>query len=112
MERDGEMENSTHTHPTLENTHTHTHPLLPALSFDGHVHVWLLHNEIEVFVKPVHQKGQQLMRVLLLIARELRGKPPHHGLGEWRLGMRLRWYGNETEVVWEWDFVGMGMRLM
>ncbi len=42
--------------------------------------VGLLADAVEVFVQSVQQEGQQLVRVLLLIARELRSEPAHLSL--------------------------------
>lgn len=42
--------------------------------------VGLLPDAVQVLVKPVEQEGQQLVRVLLLVARELRRKPAHLSL--------------------------------
>lgn len=42
--------------------------------------VGLLPDAVQVLVKPVEQEGQQLVRVLLLVARELRREPAHLSL--------------------------------
>ncbi len=42
--------------------------------------VGLLPDAVQVLVKAVEEKGQQLMRVLLLVARELWGEAAHLGL--------------------------------
>lgn len=42
--------------------------------------VGLLADAVQVLVKAVEQEGQQLVRVLLLVARELRREPAHLSL--------------------------------
>lgn len=42
--------------------------------------VGLLLHAIQVFVQPVQQEGEQLLGVLLLVARKLRGEAAHLGL--------------------------------
>lgn len=43
--------------------------------------VGLLLDAVQVFMKPIQQEGQQLLGVLLLVARELGGKTSHLRLG-------------------------------
>lgn len=44
------------------------------------LNVGLLPDAVQVLVKTVEQEGQQLVRVLLLVARELRRESPHLSL--------------------------------
>lgn len=37
----------------------------------------LLLHTVQIFMEPIQQKGQQLLGVLLLVARELRSETPH-----------------------------------
>lgn len=37
----------------------------------------LLLHTVQVFMEPIQQEGQQLLRVLLLVARELRSETPN-----------------------------------
>ena len=56
-----------------------THVVRPILAV-LELNVGLLFDPVQVLVEPVEEEGEQLLRVLLLVAGELRREPPHRHL--------------------------------
>lgn len=64
----------------LSNGHW-SHLIGPSISI-LELDVGLLPDAVQVLVKAIEEEGQKLMGVLLLVARELRGKAAHLGLDD------------------------------
>ena len=67
---------------TQDTMYMYMYLFFSSLRLDRHVNIWLLQDEVEVLVESVQQECQQLMRVVLLVARKLGGKFSHNRLGE------------------------------
>ena len=77
------------TNLTSTKPYQHTHPFTPHQShpvssagfiFDGHVHIRLVPNLVEVLVQTIEKKGKKLFGVMLSIPDKLRGVLANHRL--------------------------------
>lgn len=64
--------------------HCWSHFIRPSVSV-LQLDIGLLSDAVQIFMKPVQEKGQQLMGVLLLVARELGCKAAYLGLEDEKL---------------------------
>ena len=76
MQQSVTNENSRTTQGKSEFFKFHTH-IVRAVFAVLELDVGLLLDPVQILVKPVEEESEQLLRVLLLVTRELRCEPPH-----------------------------------